>query len=662
MSENDGLAFAALCALCDSQATPEELKEIALVHSGSRELLGDLLIQQPKPCSERVLTAVDKVLDAESVVGLPPTPEHLAGAQWFGVGSTRLAVWPGDIRRLAIGAVVNAANEQGLGCFQPNHKCIDNVLHRAAGPRLREACRDLMARRGPLNAGSTPLLTPGFHLAAEHVLHVTGPMLPTRRPPTAQEVTTLSACYRGCLETAAAAGIRSIAFCCLSTGLFNFPNQAAATIALTTVCQWLADDQAHQAAFDVLVFDVFTQTDAEAYARALPAITAAIAAKIDLRTLPSFEALAKTRAKAAPTGAAAAARADESEVGATMAVIEEVAKCDRLLIVAAAGLSISADLPNNPYHNPRDFAHHYPAVVRYGYRTAYEAMGLAQDANVPPSVRVAFGARHMLNMRYDFPPTPAYAMLLELSRTYAAEDVFCWTSNVDGCFERAGFHGGRVYTTQGDMSKYQCMRIGCGHVWQVEAQLRAIAAATVDGELKDSSLVPRCPSCGAAWPEVRPNLRGGDWFRHAPYEATQRKLLAWLDECVEERARVAILEVGVGPNTPVVTRIPACAFASAVAANGGRPTYLRINPDLRSGRGEDPSGRVSFHQWQASWQALKPLVEGAVAIRRAAVGQSGAEGSAAGAADVDEVDPEEAGGWQRRYHDLMSSLRTPRRS
>lgn len=234
-----------------------------------------------------------------------------------------------------------------------------------------------------------------------------------------------------------------------------------------------------------------------------------------------------------------------------------------------------------------------------------------------------------------------------------------WTSNVDGCFERSGFDAGRVYQTQGEMSRYQCARAGCGNVWQCEAQLRAMDAASPDGVLSDLGLAIACSRCGARPPELLPNLRGGDWFSHAPYEAVQARLLAWLDGLVEARASLAVVEVGVGPATPIVTRIPASAFASAVAANGGRAAYVRINPDAPEGPSEGPSEAVGFTRLRDKWTALGPLVAAAVRMRmersagRAPPTEEGPEAAPGG-------NPQEAAAWRRRYTEILLSLRTPR--
>jgi O-acetyl-ADP-ribose deacetylase (regulator of RNase III) len=268
----DALIDAALCSVCEDSG---EMGEPSLVAPTPRAWLGDLLIMTAAPLSEATLAAVDRVYAAERVAGAggparPPTVVGLPGALWLPrIGSTRLCVWRGDMTELGVDAVVNAANEHGLGCFQPSHVCIDNVLHRAAGPQLRSECRKLMAERvgGRLSPGEAPLVTAGYALHARHVLHVTGPTIsPPRRAPSADERATLRRCYTHCLEAAANAQLTSVAFCCLSAGLFGYPHKAAAEAAVDAVRAWL-EAQPHTS-IECVVFDVFTDEDARAYADA----------------------------------------------------------------------------------------------------------------------------------------------------------------------------------------------------------------------------------------------------------------------------------------------------------------------------------------------------------------------------------------------------------
>lgn len=362
--------------------------------------------------------------------------------------------------------------------------------------------------------------------------------------------------------------------------------------------------------------------------------------------------------------------------------IKDLAKwiydADKVLIVGAAGLSIHNTLPNNPYHSDRDFAQHYPLLSKeYGYRNGYHAMGLQGDVKVPPDVKVAFTAVHFLNMRFRFPPTDGYTHLLELAKTKSPENVFIWTSNADGCFERAGFDKDRVYTVQGEMNKLQCGK-GCGHVWNCEAQLKAMDVAVKDGRLTDMSLVPTCPNCGGKY---MVNLRGGDWFIHKPFEQTAIRLMKWLDDAVVSKAKVVVLEVGVGPNTPIVTKTPACMFAAAVAAAGGKISYLRINPDQPDPK-EKPVGVENFHHLQSSWTVLESIVKEYRQLR--AANSDSATEQKTGTKDaqeykdqskVDEKGPKnlkyfphlaplethgQASRWQQQYHKILKSLWTPR--
>lgn len=233
-----------------------------------RETLGNMLIASNDPPSEELLAAMDQILAAERV--LLPLGRVLEGACWLAHGRTAVCIWRGDITSLQVGAVVNAANEQGLGCFQPAHLCIDNVLHRTAGPRLREACRCELLKRPSrlLETGTHPLVTPGFALPAKHVLHVTGPHVGAGGP-THLEQEQLASCYSLCLDAARQRELKSIAFCCISTGLFGYPQQQACEVALRTTRTWL---DRHRNTLDLIVFDVFTPADHELYLKTAPVV------------------------------------------------------------------------------------------------------------------------------------------------------------------------------------------------------------------------------------------------------------------------------------------------------------------------------------------------------------------------------------------------------
>lgn len=175
-----------------------------------------------------------------------------------------LVVWQGDITRLEVDAIVNAANSRMLGCFVPLHGCIDNAIHSAAGIQLRDACNELMMRQGHPEATGKAKITLGFNLPARYVIHTVGPVV-TGGTPTDEQCGQLSSCYRECMAMAEGKGLQSVAFCCISTGVFCFPNQRAAEIAVKEVKSFMG--QAKH--IKHVVFNVFKDQDREIYERLL---------------------------------------------------------------------------------------------------------------------------------------------------------------------------------------------------------------------------------------------------------------------------------------------------------------------------------------------------------------------------------------------------------
>ena len=171
-----------------------------------------------------------------------------------------LQLWQGDITRLKVDAIVNAANDQGLGCWAPLHNCIDNCIHSAAGIQLRKECNDQL--QGRLLKTGEAMMTKGYNLPAQHVIHTVGPIIETDVPTKEQEEQ-LSQCYRSCLDLAEQAGLESIAFCCISTGVFHFPNERAAEIAINTVKEY------KRQSVKTIVFNVFLGKDYDIYQRLL---------------------------------------------------------------------------------------------------------------------------------------------------------------------------------------------------------------------------------------------------------------------------------------------------------------------------------------------------------------------------------------------------------
>lgn len=176
-----------------------------------------------------------------------------------------LYLWQGDITTLQCDAIVNAANSGMTGCYIPNHRCIDNAIHTYAGVELRLACAELMEQQGYPEPTGRAKITPAFNLPCRYVLHTVGPIIDGRVTKADKEL--LASCYRSCLALAAENGLESVAFCCVSTGEFHFPNDLAAEIAVATVKEFLKK----QTSVKKVIFNVFKDLDKAIYAKLLGA-------------------------------------------------------------------------------------------------------------------------------------------------------------------------------------------------------------------------------------------------------------------------------------------------------------------------------------------------------------------------------------------------------
>lgn len=176
-----------------------------------------------------------------------------------------LYLWQGDITTLKCDAIVNAANSGMTGCYVPNHRCIDYAIHTFAGVQLRLACAEIMERQGCPEPTGQAIITPAFNLPCRYILHTVGPIVD--ESPTERDCAQLESCYRACLTLAAENHLESIAFCCISTGEFHFPNEQAAQIAVQTVKTFLNQ----KSSVKKVIFNVFKDLDREIYARLLRA-------------------------------------------------------------------------------------------------------------------------------------------------------------------------------------------------------------------------------------------------------------------------------------------------------------------------------------------------------------------------------------------------------
>lgn len=172
-------------------------------------------------------------------------------------------LWQGDITRLRVDAIVNAANSGMTGCYAPNHRCIDNCIHTYAGVQLRLKCADIMAAQGYEEPTGMAKITPAYNLPCKYVIHTVGPIITGRLREKDCEL--LVSCYNSCLELAAQNGLESIAFCCISTGEFHFPNERAAQLAVDTVREFMK----RESSVRKVVFNVFKDIDKEIYERLL---------------------------------------------------------------------------------------------------------------------------------------------------------------------------------------------------------------------------------------------------------------------------------------------------------------------------------------------------------------------------------------------------------
>lgn len=171
----------------------------------------------------------------------------------------KIYLWKGDITTLKVGAIVNAANSGGLGCFVPCHKCIDNAIHSASGIRLRIECNEKMKKIGKLETGKA-FITKAYNLPSDYVIHTVGPII--YENVTEKEIQELRNCYINSMQLAKENNIREIAFCCISTGEFRFPKDKASKIAISTVKEYLSKNEKY---FDKIIFNVFTDEDYDIY-------------------------------------------------------------------------------------------------------------------------------------------------------------------------------------------------------------------------------------------------------------------------------------------------------------------------------------------------------------------------------------------------------------
>ena len=256
MTQAERLAF--LIEYLINENNGLESFHIPVEENARKRLLRSLMnIRPPKPAAKDFLDIQGEYLQEEKtkkgVITLADIPFVKSG----------IYLWQGDITRLSVDAIVNAANSGMLGCFVPCHGCIDNAIHSAAGIELRLECSRIMEKQKTEEPAGRAKITKAYHLPCRYVLHSVGPII--YGEVTQRDCNLLSDCYRSCLELAAAYRLKSIAFCCISTGEFHFPNEAAAQIAIQTV----KDYQKKNPGGMEVIFNVFKDWDYEIYRQLL---------------------------------------------------------------------------------------------------------------------------------------------------------------------------------------------------------------------------------------------------------------------------------------------------------------------------------------------------------------------------------------------------------
>jgi len=235
-------------------------------YSNQVRLLRSLMnVRMPKEISKEFLRVQDEFLWNASIqkgiikiTDIPTIEEKLPLSSL--PFKEKLSIWQGDITRLEVDAIVNAANSQMLGCFAPCHGCIDNAIHSDAGIQLRDECFHIINEQGHEEETGLAKITNAYNLPCRHVIHTVGPIVRFELEKELED--DLRNCYRSCLKSAVENKVRTIAFCCISTGEFHFPNDKAAKIALETVIQFLSENEAK---INRVIFNVFKDLDYRIY-------------------------------------------------------------------------------------------------------------------------------------------------------------------------------------------------------------------------------------------------------------------------------------------------------------------------------------------------------------------------------------------------------------
>jgi O-acetyl-ADP-ribose deacetylase (regulator of RNase III) len=226
-------------------------------YKAKRDLLQSLMnVRMPLKISDEFLKVQDDFLTAETL------SKNLTSVDDIKDVAGKIMLWQGDIVTLKVDAIVNAANSKLLGCFIPLHNCIDNMIHSAAGLQLRDECNSIMQQQGQDQEVGKAKITSAYNLPSKYVIHTVGPAIPYGSKPSKSDCEALENCYKSCLEIASENNLESLAFCAISTGVFNFPRDLAAKIAIDTVREYL---NSNETSLNHVIFDVFSDDSYTTY-------------------------------------------------------------------------------------------------------------------------------------------------------------------------------------------------------------------------------------------------------------------------------------------------------------------------------------------------------------------------------------------------------------
>lgn len=234
-----------------------EAIEIPQDYKAKRNLLRSLMnVRIPLKISDEFLKVQDDFLTSETLA------KDLTSVEDIKDVNGKILLWQGDIVTLKVDGIVNAANSKLLGCFIPLHNCIDNIIHSAAGVQLRDECNSMMQLQGHDEEVGKAKITSAYNLPSKYVIHTVGPAIPYGLKPSKSDCEALKNCYMSCLEIASENNLESLAFCGISTGVFNFPRDLAAKIAIDTVKEYL---DSNETSLKHVIFDVFSDDSYTTY-------------------------------------------------------------------------------------------------------------------------------------------------------------------------------------------------------------------------------------------------------------------------------------------------------------------------------------------------------------------------------------------------------------